>query len=86
MKPGIGPIVVVLMLVFGAATAAAQAPAPTDPTARMNVQQSAQYERALRTNKAFREKRMQQECGSIDDPALHASCIASFQADEGGRK
>jgi hypothetical protein len=33
----------------------------------------------LRGNSAFRAKRMQQECGPITDPELHASCVSSFQ-------
>ena len=53
---------------------------PPDPGAAANVRQSQQYEQMLRSNLAFRAKRMQQECGSITDPELQASCVASFQA------
>ena len=47
-------------------------------SARQNVIESKQYERLLQTNRAFREARMRKECGSISDPQLHQSCIASF--------
>src|SRR6516165_5449245 len=47
-------------------------------SARQNVIESKQYEQLLRTNRAFRKARMQKECGSINDPQLHQSCLASF--------
>jgi hypothetical protein len=47
-------------------------------SARRNVIESKQYEQLLRTNPAFRKARMQKECGSINDPQLHQSCLASF--------
>jgi hypothetical protein len=53
---------------------------PPDPGAEANVRQSQQYEQMLRSNPAFRAKRMQLECGTITDPELQASCVASFQA------
>jgi hypothetical protein len=46
--------------------------------ARQNVIDSKRYEQLLRTNPAFRRERMRIECGSITDPQLHQSCIASF--------
>jgi hypothetical protein len=64
-----------------AGLAAAQAPLPTNnPEALANVRASKQYSAVIRSNPAFRQKRMQIECGPITDPQLHASCIASFQA------
>jgi hypothetical protein len=42
------------------------------------VIESKQYELLLRTNPAFRQARMKKECGSINDPQLHQSCLASF--------
>ena len=56
----------------------ASAQAPPDPGAAANVRQSEQYEQAVRTNPGFRAKRMQQECGPVTDPELHASCVAPF--------
>ena len=48
-------------------------------SARQNVIESKQYEQLLRTNSAFRQSRMKKECGPINDPQLHQSCLASFQ-------
>ena len=48
-------------------------------SAQQNVIESKQYEQLLRTNPAFRQARMKKECGSITDPQLHQSCVASFQ-------
>jgi len=53
-----------------------------DWSARRNVMESAQYERLLQTNGAFRARRMHKECGPIGDPQLHAQCIASFGQNE----
>ena len=52
--------------------------APPDPGAAANVRQSQQYEQAVGSNSSFRAKRMQEECGPVTDPELHASCVASF--------
>ena len=60
---------------------AAQSRTPADPGASANVRQSQQDEKALHGNSAFRAKRMQQECGPVTDPELHASCVASFGGD-----
>ena len=60
------------------APASAQTQIPPDQSATANVRQSQQYEQVLRSNPGFRAKRMQQECGPITDPELHASCVASF--------
>ena len=51
---------------------------PPDPGAAANVRQSQTYEQVLHGNPSFRAKRMQQECGPVTDPELHASCVASF--------
>jgi hypothetical protein len=59
----------------------ASAPMPTNNAEAMaNVRGAKQYNAVMRSNSAFRQKRIQQECGPITDPQLHASCIASFQA------
>jgi len=42
--------------------------------------ESGQYEQLLRNNPAFRQSRMQKECGPITDPQLRASCEDSFSA------
>jgi hypothetical protein len=48
--------------------------------AQRNQRESGQYEMLLRSNPAFRARRIARECGPISDPQLHASCIASFGA------
>jgi hypothetical protein len=59
----------------------AQTQTPPDPGAAANVRQSQTYEQVLQGNPSFRAKRMQQECGPVTDPELHASCVASFGGD-----
>lgn len=49
-----------------------------NPAAQQNVIQSERYSQVLRTNPAFRNKRIQEECGPITDPGLRAQCVASF--------
>jgi hypothetical protein len=44
-----------------------------------NVADSERYEKMLQANVAFRQQRMQKECGSIDDQNLHQQCLASFR-------
>jgi len=69
-----------LLLAF-ANRVSAQTQTPPDPGAAANIQQSQTYEQVLQSNPAFRAKRMQQECGPVTDPELHASCVASFGGD-----
>ena len=52
-------------------------------SARKNVIESQHYDRLVATNPAFRTSRMRKECGPINDPQLHAQCIASFNQYEG---
>lgn len=73
------PVVVLLTAFSGLASAQT----PPDPGAAANVRQSNQYEQAVHSNAAFRAKRMQQECGPVTDPELHASCVASFGDSDG---
>jgi hypothetical protein len=49
-----------------------------NPAAQQNVIQSEHYSQVLRTSPAFRDKRIQEECGPITDPRLRAQCVASF--------
>ena len=67
-----------LAVTIGFSSALAQT--PPDQSAAANVRQSEQYEQVLRSNPSFRAKRMQLECGTITDPQLRDSCVASFQA------
>ncbi len=59
-------------------------PGDVSPTwsARQNVIDSKNYDRVLESDSAFRQTRIRKECGPINDPQLHASCIASFSRDE----
>ena len=55
-------------------------------SARRNVTESKQYDRAVETNRGFRQARMRKECGPITDPELRQSCLASFnQPSRSGR-
>ncbi len=66
-------------LVLGIAGIASAQPMPrNNPAAEANVQQSERYDDVLRTNPSFRTKRIQEECGPVTDPQLHAECLASF--------
>lgn len=69
-------LAVALVLAFSGRVSAQQT--PPDPGAAANVRQSQTYEQVLQGNSSFRAKRMQQECGPVTDPELHASCVASF--------
>src|SRR6516165_8319767 len=50
----------------------------SQPRPQQNMIDSKRYEQMLRTNPAFREARMQKECGGITIPELRESCLASF--------
>ena len=59
-----------------------QSGAAQSASARRNVIESRQYDRAVETNRAFRQARMRKECGPITDPELRQSCLASFNQEE----
>ena|ERR1700676_153092 len=64
-------------LIAGGGTALAQS--RPDESAEQNVRSSHQYESLLCNNPGFRAKRIAQECGTVSDPELHQSCVASFE-------
>ena len=65
---------------------ASQGEVPQSASAHRNVIESHQYDRAVQTNRAFRQARMRKECGPISDPELRQSCLASFnQPNQSGR-
>ena len=70
-----GILITSLILSFAAPS---WARTPSDPGSAANVRQSGQYEKTLRSNSSFRTKRIQQECGPINDPQLHQQCVDSF--------
>jgi hypothetical protein len=43
-------------------------------SAQQNVRDSERYEAVVRSNNSFRANRVQEECGPINDPQLHADC------------
>jgi hypothetical protein len=47
-------------------------------SAQQNVRDSERYEAVVHANSSFRANRINKECGPINDPQLHASCVASF--------
>jgi hypothetical protein len=53
-----------------------------DWTANGNNLESAEYERLLQNNPAFRQSRMLKECGPITDVQLRLRCEDSFSAAE----
>ena len=61
---------------------ASQGGVASSASARRNVIESQQYDRAVETNRGFRQARMRKECGPISDPELHQSCLASFRQEE----
>jgi hypothetical protein len=46
---------------------------------QQNVHDSQRYEAVMHSNSGYRASRVKKECGPIDDPQLHASCVASFE-------
>ena len=46
---------------------------------RQNVRGSQRYEAVVRSNSGYRASRVKKECGPINDPQLHASCVARFK-------
>jgi hypothetical protein len=73
--------VLAVALTLSLSSGASAQQTPPDPGAAANVKQSQTYEQVLQSNPSFRNKRMQQECGPVTDPELHASCVASFGGD-----
>jgi len=74
-----------LAAVLTVTAAAAWAQTPRNESAEQNVKESQAYERLICSNPSFRAKRIAQECGPINDPQLHQSCLASFECGKGGR-
>ena len=47
-------------------------------SAQQKLRDSERYEAVVHANGSFRANRVQKECGPINDPQLHANCVASF--------
>lgn len=54
-------------------------------SARQNVRDSQRYDAVVHSNSRYRASRVKKECGPINDPQLHASCVASFSEDSSTR-
>jgi len=78
--PSYKSITLAAALLIAAAVPIGAQQIPPDPGAAANIRESQAYDQVVRSNPAFRAKRMQLECGPITDPELHASCVSSFQA------
>lgn len=74
-------ILAAALMLAAAGTVSAQTMPQNNPAAEANVKQSEHYSQTVHSNKSFRAKRMQEECGPISDPQLHAQCVASFNSD-----
>jgi hypothetical protein len=86
MSKGLTIMLVTTALIAFTLPVSAQQKIPPDPGAAANVKQSEQYEQVLHSNPSFRAKRMQEECGPINDPQLHQQCVDSFGAGNAPRK
>ena len=51
---------------------------PGSRSASQNIRDSQRYEAVVHSNGRYRASRVTKECGPINDPQLHASCVASF--------
>jgi hypothetical protein len=74
-------ILAATLMLAAAGTVSAQTMPQNNPAAEANVKQSEHYSQVVHGNKSFRAKRMQEECGPITDPQLHAQCLASFNSE-----
>lgn len=72
-----------LIAIAVAAAGPASAQSAGRDSAAQNVRESQQYERLVCGNPGFRARRIQEECGPINDPQLHQSCLASFDCGPG---
>jgi hypothetical protein len=75
------PVVFALALMGSAGAALAQSTAANE-TPQQNVRASQQYQQLTCTNKAFRAKRIAQECGPLQGSQFYDSCVASFNCDK----
>jgi hypothetical protein len=78
MARGFASIVVAAALIVGAGAALAQMPAAHDETPEQNVRESQQYQQLLCKNAAFRQHRIDKECGPLQGSQFYESCVASF--------
>ena len=82
MARGFASIVFAAVLIGGAGAALAQTPAAHDETPDQNVKASQQYQQLLCKNAAFRQHRIDKECGPLQGSQFYDSCVASFNCDK----
>jgi hypothetical protein len=51
---------------------------PANWSARENVVESRRYEQLIHTSRAFRQARIQKECGGFNESEAYQQCAASF--------
>jgi hypothetical protein len=79
--------VLVAALFAAALTGAALAQSPAaggalNETPDQNVKASRQYQQLVCTNKAFRQHRIDKECGPLQGSQFYDSCLASFDCNK----
>lgn len=74
------PIMFAAGLIAAAGAASAQAPSPgaVNESPEQNVRASQQYQQLTCTNKAFRQHRIDKECGPLQGSEFYDGCVASF--------
>jgi hypothetical protein len=68
-------------LALAAAAGASAQTAGMNETPEQNVRSSQQYQQLTCTNKAFRQHRIDKECGPLQGSQFYDSCVASFSCD-----
>jgi hypothetical protein len=82
MTRGFASVVFAVALIGGAGVALAQTPAGHDETPQQNVKASQQYQQLTCKNAAFRQHRIDKECGPLQGSQFYDSCVASFTCDK----
>ena len=73
---------VVFAFALIAAAGAAEAQTAASESPQQNVKASEQYQQLTCTNKAFRAKRVEKECGPLQGSELYDGCVASFDCNK----
>jgi hypothetical protein len=71
-------IVFALGLIATAGAALAQSGGAVNESPEQNVRAYQQYQQLTCTNKAFRQHRIEKECGPLQGSEFYDSCVASF--------
>jgi hypothetical protein len=71
-----------LMAAAAAAPAHAQSSGAVNESPQQNVRASQQYQQLTCTNKAFRQHRIDKECGPLQGSQFYDGCVASFDCNK----